>query len=442
MYVTYEPTISDERARRAFARAPTPAPLQLRAPAGDPPSDAELLAAEASLQSGQLRAALERYEHALQRAEASGASLPVSARFNLHVLASGYGHHDTAQLAAAFAPASRATREELAAFWELRILIDDDDDRLHHARVYLDRARSPRDREEHEAQALAELTAAQLLWTRSCPPSARVDGLCLSRRATQWRTNCDTIEEVLEVVSRDPEDSRLSIAHRGRALALARRAARRYGDSDVLRRVHAGARFLAAEAELEAYYAIEAPRGRSFTVDHYKRDSGVPQWEREYQQQCRDRRQALRRYQEFSERATPARLAILRQYDELLAFEDPQAVLAVHARAAQLLLRYRTQLVLMTPQATPDDIHSYTHCADSLPHAYMERAQRQLARCLELATEHHYFDPWARLCESMLSAQAPDLYPPLRESFADRRPAPAKSIGVVTELAVTTREIR
>ncbi len=429
----HENLVDDARARRVFAKARPPAPLRLRARAAGEPVDPALLEAEVLARRGQLPAALERYEQAW-RIEQLDDPLPLTARVNLHLLATGYGRRRPSQ-ATSVLREGRATRAELAAFWDLRGLLPDDDARLHHARIYLQRALPPRTREEHEARALAELTAAELLWARACPQGARQDGLCATRRALGWRTRCDYVKDVLEVIPRDPGDLREADAHRERARRLARRAARRFGDSDALRRVRASARFLESEAEFEAYFAIPSPRGLSFDVDYYKHDAGIPRWEREYQEQCRNRQRSQRLYYDFLLRANERLNALARRYLEIITLEDPQTVLAVHARAAQMLIHFNSQLVLASREVTPEEREQwmYAHCGEG-SWELEEQAHGLLTRCLELATEHHYFDRWARMCEAQLQEWDPDRYPELHELFDGGPPAPATAADVVTEL--------
>lgn len=395
--------------------------------------------------------AAERYEEYARRYgsdEFAGDALENAFLFRL-----GLGQHEraTADLERYEALYRRKDPQRAAGIaWARHELLDDPDERLRHAEEFI---RGYGRKGGLDRLVVAHATAGQVLWRRSCPKKLLGD-VCVSvrrqratagegtrRQAAELRRRTarsipdrcgQATQGVVTVHRRDAKLAAAAQAHFERALALAGKAQAPADDVDrtaALRDAVGSSMVYRTDARYEDYLRIEMPDELDFHLEEWKKGSGIPRLERQYQAQLRRVEDTRRRFKAFFDDKVAERDALVAAYAEVLSSKSPHWVLASAARSAVVYQNFADQLhraevprSIRTEEAYDDYCFGLADYAEPLQQA----ATEALRYCLERSTEYQYFDEFSRMCEEELQQREPDAYPATNEILGRSRYTRAK----------------
>lgn len=176
-----------------------------------------------------------------------------------------------------------------------------------------------------------------------------------------------------------------------------------------------------ADRGYEEYLKIEMPGGLSFFVEEWKKDAGLPKWEKEYKEQVAKKEDSTKRFLEFYEKKTKQGQALQQQYDGIVnAKQSPYWMLAAAARSAMVSQNYADQLYRAeVPKEFKTEDQAYAFCDELGDRAQpiQEDAVKKFSFCLERSTTFQFFNEFSRLCEEELQQREPDKYPATEELF-------------------------
>ncbi|MCA9708536.1 MAG: hypothetical protein KDK70_21990, partial [Myxococcales bacterium] len=184
------------------------------------------------------------------------------------------------------------------------------------------------------SDAIDRLDAAVDRWDRSCrKPDAH--GLCITiapQAPTALRCGVPRLGRVRVQARRTPAARR---AHEALTAAIteAEEAGPPTDPALASRYVEAlaHARIARADRELERYLALSMPTDLDFFVEEWKKGSGIPKWESEYEAQRERKERSTRRFMEYHERKVELAKSLREAYGEVMA--SP----VVHVRPALAL---------------------------------------------------------------------------------------------------------
>lgn len=176
-----------------------------------------------------------------------------------------------------------------------------------------------------------------------------------------------------------------------------------------------------ADRQYEEYLRIEMPGGLSFFVEEWKKDSGLPKWEKEYKEQLKKKEDSEKRFLDFYKKKTEIGQELQKQYDAIVAAkQSPYWMLAAAARSAMVSQNYADQLYRAeVPKEFKTEDQAYAFC-DALGDKALpiqEDAVKKFSYCLERSTTFQFFNEFSRLCEEELQQREPDKYPSTDEMF-------------------------
>lgn len=314
-----------------------------------------------------------------------------------------------------------------------------------------------------DRQVVAHVKIGRALWRASCPVEG-LNGACIkldrvrSKRTVrksaagkeggvELRKQCGPeTKNRITVLERQGAKVRQAQAHFAEALALARRAgnARAVTDADqeeagrrdqAMRHALAEARFLQAEAQLEAFLAVEFPTDLDFSESDPRRKQASVRAFRKY----------LDSKGKLLERARQS-------YQDTIALRESDLAIAAAARIGQLFQNFADALytapvpkpaippALRSGPAREEFITTFTDAyCDTLEdraRPLEEKAVQGLDACLSKSTELSWYNEWSQLCEQELNQIKPAEYP----MAAEVRPEPgylsagAARAGVITAI--------
>ena len=174
-------------------------------------------------------------------------------------------------------------------------------------------------------------------------------------------------------------------------------------------------KLLSLDDEFESLLQDRKLADLQFHVDEWKRDSGLPRWEREYKQQVTARAESLRRLERLHKRVRELSLG----YYEITAYKlNPGIMFMGASRAAAVPLAVAALLRgAAIPRALTAELHRYALCDGLADQAEPMRrgAVDRLTYCADRATSYQFFSPAARWCEDRVTREDPARWPPLLE---------------------------
>ncbi len=325
-------------------------------------------------------------------------------------------------------------------YWSRRLLLDREDERVAHARAFLERYGRTAGLDR---RVVAELTIAESLWRRACDKGL-VDDLCIGRqwpragsgskvagsrmRAAKPRPNWSRPERCGWDAMRVYPRNKARAAEAQRQLAVVLRLAasgdpRIPEDQPQRRREYEEAVGLAtlyvADQRFEQTLEIEVPDGLNFHVDEWRRDSGIPKWERIYREQIKRRDVSLMRFKTYVQSSQELADEAEKQYAQLAwAKRSPRMTIAAMARGGQLAqVRADGLLGIEVPAALVSEEQVEAFCGELRDRATRWSVQASMAytRCLEFSVLTGEFTNFSRLCEAAMRRLDPRGYPVLGE---------------------------
>jgi len=176
-----------------------------------------------------------------------------------------------------------------------------------------------------------------------------------------------------------------------------------------------------ADVQYEEYVVIAMPTGLSFFVEDYKKDSGLPKWEKEYKEQVKKKDDSVKRFTEFYQKKGKLGAELQKTYDSIVeAKQSPYWMLAAAARSAMVSQNYADQLYRAeVPAEFKTEEEAYAFCDELSDKAqpHQDAAVAKFSYCLEKSTTFQFFNDFSRLCEEELQQRDADKYPSTSEIF-------------------------
>ena len=196
-------------------------------------------------------------------------------------------------------------------------------------------------------EVLALVERASELWEDSCE-DPNDEGLCLEFvLGNQDANRCGrSLLGDVRVRARDSDAANAAQADFAEALSLAQDLEAPEGD-DLRRRYKralATARLAQVDADLEAYFEIETPRDIDFTVEDWKRDSGVPKWEAEHADQLEKKEESVERFKEYFETKARAGKELMVGFASIKQFGDVEVTLQAALRTSWTAVHFHDQI--------------------------------------------------------------------------------------------------
>lgn len=331
-------------------------------------------------------------------------------------------------------------------FWSKHDLLDDDVQKLAHAREYVSRYGN---RGGMDRRVVAEAAIGQILWRQSCPKELLYDS-CLSiqrKKATageKQRTKAANLRQktkkkddipqycgnptqgIITVYDRDKKKASEAQSHFSTALKLATR--KPSIPKEEIRRVEdfknavGMSMVYQADADYEEYLKVNIPEALDFSAgaEAWKKDSGVPKWEREYAEAVKRTEESKKRFKDFYETKIKMSGKLIEQYAKVKSSGSPYWTLAGAARTAVLSQNFADQLYRAeVPKQIKSEEMYYAYCDALADQAKgpQEMAENAFTYCLQKSTEFQFFNEFSRLCEEELQQRKPDQYPATNELF-------------------------
>jgi hypothetical protein len=353
----------------------------------------------------------------------------------------------------------RKDNPELAAkiFWSKHDILKTEEEKLKHAEEYL---KIYGKNGGLDRRIVAEATIGQILWRQSCTEGLLYDScITIKRKKAQAGDKARAAAEALKkkvkkgtekkgaaastkkqeipeycgsatsgiitVHSRNKKKADEAQKYFDSVLKLAKSKINVPEDDRDRREDFANAVAMAgvykADRGYEEYLKIEMPGGLSFFVEEWKKDAGLPKWEKEYKEQVAKKADSTKRFLEFYEKKTKQGQALQQQYDGIVnAKQSPYWMLAAAARSAMVSQNYADQLYRAeVPKEFKTEDQAYAFCDELGDKAQpiQEDAVKKFSFCLERSTTFQFFNEFSRLCEEELQQREPDKYPATEEIF-------------------------
>ena len=175
-----------------------------------------------------------------------------------------------------------------------------------------------------------------------------------------------------------------------------------------------------ADAKYEDYLTIEMPEELDFAVDDWRKDSGVPSWEKKYAEQVKKAEDSKKRFGDFFEKKVKTATELKEQYAEVKGTGSPYWVLAASARTASVLQNFADQLYRAdVPQnfRTQEQVWAYCDALADQAQPVQDEALGAYTYCIERSTEYQFFNEFSRLCEEEMQQRDAEKYPATNEMF-------------------------
>ena len=263
-----------------------------------------------------------------------------------------------------------------------------------------------------EVLALVERGAET--WEESCE-RANAEGLCLEFvLVKEDATRCgEPVLGDVVVHARDVDAAKAAQADFAEALELALDL-EAPGDDTLRMRYKsalATARLAQVDAKLEAYFGIDAPSDVDFTVEEWKRDSGVPKWEAEYTEQVAKKEASMQRFKDYFEAKTRAGQDVMKDFASVKQFGDVEVVLRAALRTSWTSVHFHDQMTSFEIPVSMRDKEDFrtAYCGALAGQAERPREQGVDAAiyCREKANEAGFEGSVVQTCSDLLAKLQP-----------------------------------
>jgi TolA-binding protein len=347
-------------------------------------------------------------------------------------------------------------------FWSKHAILDEDEARLDHAREYIATYGT---KGGVDRLVVAHAVAGQIAWRRSCGRELLHD-TCVTmkrrratagddtrRRAQELRrrmsgipNRCGSDERaVITIHPRDPKLAEAAQQHFEQIVKLARQDVGVPSDDtarlEAFRNAFGMALVYRADRKYEDYLSLEMPTELDFGTEHmWKKGTGVPRLEREYEAAMKRRADTVARFEGFHRRKMALAHELLEAYGDVKRSSSPHWMLAAAARNAMVAQNYADQLYRAPVPAAIKTQEMYEDYCDELGLKAEEPeklATESFRYCLERSTAFRYWNEFSRLCEEEMQQRDPDKYPATNEIFGQPRYTDIRldHVGVKTDLS-------
>lgn len=342
-------------------------------------------------------------------------------------------------------------------FWSKIDILKSDEEKLAHAKSYLQTYGKTGGLDR---QIVAEATIGQILWRQSCSEKMSYDS-CITITRKVARAGEKSRERARDlkrktaktaggqgkkvklpercgsatsgVITVHPRNAKLAAEaqkHFDIALSLAKNEVQVPNSADGkpdqrrledFRNAVAMAQVYKADKKYEEYLQIEMPSNLSFYVEEWKKDSGVPKWEKEYRNQLKTQEDSKKRFKNFYDQKTKIGRDLHDAYGQVVAGkQSPYWMLAAAARSAMVSQNYADQLYraeVPSEFKTEEEYYAFCDALGDQAQPIQEDAQKKFSYCLDRSTNFQFFNEFSRLCEDELQQREPDKYPSTNELF-------------------------
>ena len=347
-------------------------------------------------------------------------------------------------------------------FWSRHDILKTDDEKLKHAQDYLKTyARNGGD----DRQIVAEGVIGQILWRQSCEKGLLYDS-CLSikrktavagekarQRAAELKRKAKQANKekkessgsskkkadipkycgsatsgIITVYPRNKKKAGEAQKHLTNVIKLAGKAKINIPEEDRrrqedFRNTVAMAQVYRADQDYEEYLTLEMPGDLNFNVEEWKKDAGLPKWEKEYKEQVKKRDESVKKLTEWKTKKEGLGAKLVEAYDGVVAAkQSPHWMLAAAARSAMVSQNFADQLYraeVPSQFKTEEEYFAYCDALGDMAGPIQEAAVQKFTYCLDRSTQYQFFNEFSRLCEDELQQRDPDKYPATNEIFGD-----------------------
>ncbi len=418
---------------------------------------------------------LEAYADKYKKDEDSAVKLQNAYLFRL-----GLGEEDQAETnLRKFESFYKAKNPQKAAkiFWSKHDLLKSDSEKIDHAKAYL---KAYGKKGGNDRRIVAEAAIGQILWRQSCKKGLLYDSCITIQRkkakpGEKSRQRQKELKRKARMAKKKKQDDDGSgkkgkekiekfcgtatagiITVHDRDSKIAKEAQKRFSTvkslakskvdipPDDLRRIEdfrnavAMAQVYSADVDYEEYLTVEMPGDLNFHVEEYKKDSGLPKWEKEYKEQVKKRDDSVKRFSDFMEKKLKLGQKLITAYDGVVAQkQSPYWMLAAAARSAMVSQNFADQLYRAeVPKNFKTEEEYFAYC-DALSDKAVPIEQAALEKftyCLDRSTTFQFFNEFSRLCEAELQQRDPDKYPSTEELFGTSEYTAARPDRVEVQL--------
>ncbi len=330
-------------------------------------------------------------------------------------------------------------------FWSKHELLDSEEEKLQHAREFISRYGT---KGGVDRRVVAEAAIGQILWRQSCTKPLLFDS-CISVKREKANAGKDVKEKaaklrrkakskkdelpkfcgnptqgIVTVHARDGKKASQAQGHISTALKLsAKKPDMPAGETERIeayKNAVGMSMVYSADERYEEYLRNTMPEGLDFTVEEYKKDSGLPKWEREYKEQVQTRDDSQKRFKEFFDKKVSLAKELQERYAKVKSSGSPYWVLAAAARSAITMQNFADQLYRAeVPRSFKVEDQVFAYCDALADQAAMPQklANDAFTYCLERSTEFQFFNEFSRMCEAELQQRDPEKFPATEELF-------------------------
>ncbi|MEZ4452377.1 MAG: hypothetical protein R3B09_23115 [Nannocystaceae bacterium] len=341
-------------------------------------------------------------------------------------------------------------------FWSRQDILRTDDERLKHAEDYV---KTYGKTGGGDRRIVAEALIGQILWRQSCEKGllydscitiqrkqavagekARQAAEALKRKAKKAEQKKESGKKkveipkycgsatsgIIQVFPRSKKKSDDAQKHFNEVLKLAKTSKISIPEEDRrraedYRNAVAMAQVYQADRDYEEYLTLEMPGGLNFNVEEWKKDSGLPKWEKEYKEQVKKRDESVKKLTDWKTKKEGLGAKLVTAYDGVVeAKQSPHWMLAAAARSAMVSQNFADQLYraeVPSEFKTEEEYFAYCDALGDMAGPIQEAAVGKFTYCLDRSTQYQFFNEFSRLCEDELQQRDPDKYPSTNELF-------------------------
>ena len=259
--------------------------------------------------------------------------------------------------------------------------------------------------------SVAELEAALAAWDASCKKKG-AHGLCVQMTppATKARKGRCAPRRLGAITVRS-RGKRGDAAYKKLAAAVKKAEAlpdpSDVADKAALQSALAEAKIALADRDLETYIAVTVPANLDFYVEEWKRDSGLPKWEAQYEIQVAKREASTKKFKAFFDEKTKLGGDLMKRYAKLKKYGDGEVVIEAALKTAWLSQNFADELVAAPiPKSIKKDEVKDAYC-DALADQSKrpeKMAQDAATYCTDKASENKITGAAANACKELLDS--------------------------------------
>ena len=178
-----------------------------------------------------------------------------------------------------------------------------------------------------------------------------------------------------------------------------------------------------ADKKYEDYLRLRMPEELSFHVEEWRKDSGIPSWERKYKEQVKAKEDSTKRLGDYFETKMKLGGELQKEYAQVKNTGSPYWTLAAAARTAMVNQNFADELyradVPRDTIKTEEMFFAYCDALSDQAQPVQAAALSAFEYCIQRSTEFQFFNDFSRLCEEEMQQRDADKYPATNEVFGE-----------------------